>query len=249
MRRWRPWARPGISVPAVSTKPMMLVSRYRKVEPVPATVRPKGVALEPCREGAMTERPARARSRRVSALLSAVAVLVAGCTTAGGGSSLRAGRAGPTQHSVAARPHGRVVGHRIAGAPAPVSVTHGSEPKIAAAWSLACAPALGAPAVNRADAASGLRAAVPACLCCRWCACAWACCGCGPRRWPRLWPRSHLAWPCCPRWLAPPGGDSSPIWPVCGPGCGSHACPAGPARPVAGSDQVRSPGGAAAGAS
>jgi len=133
------------------------------------------------------------RSRRVSALLSAVAVLVAGCTTAGGGSSLRAGRAGPAQHLVAARPHGRVVGHRIAGTPAPVSVTHDSEPKIAAASSLACAPPRGAPAINRADAASGLRVAVPACLCCRRCACAWACCGCGPRRWPRLC-RVHT-WP------------------------------------------------------
>jgi hypothetical protein len=36
---------------------------------------------------------------------------------------------------------------------------------------------------------------------------------------------------------------------VCVPGCGSRACPVGPARTVAGSDQVRSPGGAAAGAS
>jgi len=97
----------------------MLVSRYPTVEPVPATVRPKGVALEPCREGAMTERPARARSRRVSALLSAVAVPVAGCTTAGGGSSLRVGRAGPAQHSVAARPHGRVVGYGSPGLPRP----------------------------------------------------------------------------------------------------------------------------------
>jgi hypothetical protein len=224
----------------------MLVSRERTVEPVPAAVRPKGVALKPCREGAMTGWPAWARSQRVGALLGAVAVLVAGCTTAGGGSSLRAGRAGSAQHLVAESPHGRV-GHWIAGTPGPGSVKHGGGPKIAGASSLACAPPLGGPAVNRAGAAPGLRVAVPACLCCRWCACAWACCGCGPDRWPpRWWPRSHLAWPCCPRWLAPPGGDSSPIWPVCGPGCGSRACPA---RPVAGSDQVRSPGGAAAGAS
>jgi len=236
---------PGIAVPGVNTEPIMRVCRQRTMEPVPAAVRPKRVALEPCREGAMTGWPARARSRRAGALLGAVAVLVAGCTAAGGGGSLRAGRAGPVQHSVAASPPGRVAGHRITGTPAPVSGKRGGGPKIAGASVLACAPPLAAPAVSRASAASGLPVAVPACLCCRWCACAWACCGCGPRRWPR----AHLAWPCCPRWLGPPAGDGSPIWPVCGPGCRSRACPAGPARPGAGSDQVRSPGGAAAGAS
>ena len=196
----------------------------------------------------MTAWPARARSRRVGALLAAAAVLVAGCTTAGGGSVPRAGRAGRVRHSVAASPRGRVVARRIAGTTGPSSVKHGSG-RIAGASPWACAPPLGDPAVNRAGAASGLRVAVPVCLCC-WCACAWSCCGCGTGSWPpRWWPHSHLAWQCCPRWLGPPDGDSPRIWPVCGPGCGSRACPVSPARPAAGSVQARSPGGATAGVS
>jgi len=198
----------------------------------------------------MTALPARARSRRVGALLGAVAVLVAGCATAGGGGGPQAGRAGPARHLAPASPPGRVVAHRIAGTPGPGSVKHGSGPRIAGAPSLACAPPMAAPAVTRAGAASGPRVAVQGCLCCRWCACAWACCVCGPGRWPpRWWPRSHLAWPCCPRWLGPPGGDDSPIWPGCGPGCGLRACPVGPAMPAAGPVQARSSGSAAAGAS
>jgi hypothetical protein len=207
----------------------------------------RGVTLEPCREGAMTAWHVRARSRRAGALLGAVAVLVAGCTAPGGGSGPRADRAGAARHSAAAGSPGRVFGHRIAGTPGPVGVKHGSKPGIAGPLSLVqCAPPLGDPVVNRAEAASRPRVAVPACLCCRWCACAWVCCGCGPARWP---PRSHLAWPCCPRWLGPPDWDSSPIRPACGPGCASHACPVGPDRSAAGSVQARSPGSAAAGAS
>jgi hypothetical protein len=199
----------------------------------------------------MTAWHLRARSRRTGALLGAIAVLVAGCTTTGGGSGPRADRAGAAGHSVAASPPGRVFAHRIAGIPGPGAVKHGSGPGIAGASSLApCAPPLGGPAVNGAGAASRLRVAVPACLCCRWCACAWACCGCSPGRWPPRWwpPRSHLAWQCCPRWLGPPDWDSSPIRSACGPGCASPACPVGPARSAAGSVQARSPGGAVAGA-
>jgi hypothetical protein len=225
---------------------MKLVFRERTVGTCPGGGASKGIALEPCREDAMAAWPVRARSRRVGALLGAVVVLVAGCTTAVGGSGPRADRAGPARHSAAASPPGRMVAHPIAGTPWPGGAKHGSGPRMAGVSSLACAPPLGAPVVNGAGAASGLRVAVPACLCCRWCACAWACCGCGPGRW---WPGSHLAWQCCPRWLGPPGGDYSPIWPECGPGCGSRACPVGPARPAAGSVQARSPGGAAASAS
>jgi len=182
----------------------------------------------------MTASHVRARSRRAGALFGAIAVLVAGCAAAGGGSGPWADRAGAARHSVAASPPG--------------SVEHGSGSGIAGASSLTpCAPPLGDPVVNRAGAASRLRAAVPACLCCRWCACAWACCGCSPGRWPP--PRSHLAWQCCPRWLGPPDWDSSPPRPACGPGCGSRACPVGPARSAAGSVQARSPGGGAIGAS
>jgi hypothetical protein len=195
---------------------------------------------------------ARARSRRAGALLGAIAVLVAGCTVAGGGSGPRADRAGAARHSVAASPRGRVFAHRTAGTPGHGRARHGSGPRIAGASSPAqCAPPLGDPMVNRVGAASRLRAAVPACLCCRWCACAFACCGCGPGRWPQRWwpPPSHLAWQCCPHWLGPPDGDTAPVRPVCGPGCTSHTCPVGPAGSAAGSVQARSPGGAAVGAS
>ena len=200
----------------------------------------------------MTAWHVRARSRRAGALLGAIAVLVAGCTAAGGGSGPRADRAGAARHSVAASPPGRVFAHRIAGTAAPGRARHGSGPGIAGASSLAqCAPPLGDPMVNRAGAASRLRVAVPACLCCRWCACAFACCGCSPGRWPPQWwsPYSHLAWQCCPPWLGPLDGDSAPVRPVCGPGCASRACPVGPARSAAGSVQARSSGGAGVGAS
>jgi hypothetical protein len=194
----------------------------------------------------MTAWRIRAQSRQVGALLGAVAVLIAGCTTAGESSGLRAS---PARHSVAASPAGRVVGPRIAGTPGPGGVKHGSGLRIAGAPRLACAPPLGAPGVDRPVAGSGLRVAASACLCCRWCACAGACCGCGPGRWPpRWWPRSHLTWQCCPHWLEPPDGDSPPIWPVCGLGCGSRACPVEPVQRAAGTVQARSPGGAAAGA-
>jgi hypothetical protein len=43
-----------------------------------------------------------------------------------------------------------------------------------------------------------------------------------------------MAWWCCPRWLGPPEGDSSPTQPWCEPGCGSRACPIGPQAPVLG---------------
>lgn len=201
----------------------------------------------------MTASHVRARSRRAGALLGVIAVLVAGCTAVGGSSGPRVGPAGPTRHSVAASPSGRVI-QRTAGPPGVGSVRHGSTPGIAAASSLAqCAPPLGDPGVSRPGAASRPRVAVPACLCCGWSACAWTCGGCAPGRWP---PQSHLAWQCCPRWLGPPGGDSPAIPPACGPGCGSFACPVGPqargpgsARSAAGSVQARSPGGLAAGAS
>ena len=205
----------------------------------------RGIPPEPCREGEMTASHLRARSLRAGALLSAVAVLIAGCTGAGGGSNARANRAGPARQSVTASPPGRVL-HRIATTPGPGTVQHVSGPGTAGASSVApCAPPLGVPVTYKAGAASRLRVAVPACPCCRWCACAWACCGCGPGRWT---PRSYAVWQCCPRWFESPDGDSSPIPSACGPGCRSFACPAGPqepglapARSAAGSVQVGSP--------
>ena len=211
---------------------------------MPAAARQRA-STSACREGAMTAWPVRARSRLAGALLGAVAVLLAGCTAVGGGSTPRGGPVGPARHSVAAGPPGRVVAHRTAGAPGPGRVTHGRGPKIAGASLAQCAPPLGGPVVGRAGAVSRPRVAVPACLCCRWCACAWACCGCGTGRW---WPRSRLAWPCCQRRLGPLDGDSSPIWPACVPGCGSGPCPV-PARSAAGAVQARAPRGAAVGAS
>jgi hypothetical protein len=180
----------------------------------------------------------RAQSRRAGALLGAVAVLVAGCTAAGGGSGPRADRAGAARHFVAASPPAAF---------SPTGPPRGADPAASSTAAgrgfggaparAACAPPLG----NRPSDASRLRVAVRACWCCRWCACAWACCGCGPGRWPpRWWPRSHLAWQCCTRWLGPPVGDGSPIWPACGPGCAPRACPVGPARSAAGSVQARS---------
>jgi len=246
---WRLWAWSGrIAVPAADRTPMVpfCCERPGEGEPVPAAARQRA-STSACQEGAMTASPARPRSRLAGALLGTVVVLLAGCTAAGGASTPRADPPGPARHSVAASRHGRVVAPRTAGTPAPGRVTHGSRPKIAGASpSAQCAPPVGDPMVGRAGTVSGPRVAVPACLCCRWCACAWACCGCGPGRW---WPPSHLAWQCCPRWLGPPDGDNSPIWPVCGPRCGSLACPVGPARPAAGSVKARSPGGAAAGTS
>jgi hypothetical protein len=187
-----------------------------------------------------------ARSRRAGALLGAVAVLVAGCT-AGGGNGARADRAGPARHSVATSPPRRAFAHPAATTPS--SVKHSSGQRIARSRSpVLCAPPLGHPVTYRAGAASGLPVAVPTCLCCRWCACAWACCGCGPGRWP---PRLHLTWLCCPRPLGSPGGDSSSIPSACWPGCRSFACPIGPrapglgpARSAAGSVQARAAGSA-----
>lgn len=182
----------------------------------------------------MTGWPVRARSRRAGALLGAAAILVAGCTAAGGSA----------RHSVAASRPGHVGAHPIAGTPGPGRIARGSRPGMAGASSLAqCAPPLGDPVAGRAGAAPRLRVAEPGYLCCRWCACARACCGCGPARWPPWWwPRPRPAWPCCPRWLGPPDGDGSPIWRGCGPGCGPGTCPVGPARPAAGAVQARSSG-------
>jgi len=227
-----------------SGKPMMPVCCERPSGNLSRPGCVKGIPPEPCQEDAMTALGVRTRSQRAGALLGTVAVLAAGCT-AGGGSGALTNRAGPARHSVASPP-GRVFAHPATTTPGPGSVKRASGPRIARAWSLVpCAPPLGDPVTYRAGAASRLPVATPACLCCRWCACAWACCGCGPGRWP---PRSHLAWQCCPRWLGPPGGNSSPIPPACGLGCGSFACPVGPqapglgpARSAAGSVQARSP--------
>jgi hypothetical protein len=186
----------------------------------------------------MTTSPGRCLSIRAGALLGAIAVLIAGCTAAYRGSPPRAGRAGAAHAMTAARSSGRGFAHRSGGTARTGNTRHASGFKTAQAPSLArCAPPIGDPA-GRAGAAPGSRAAVPLCLCCRWCACAGACCGCGPDRWP---PRSHLAWVCCSRWQWQPDRGDSPIPLACGPGCSSDACPIGPPTPVLGPGPLRVP--------
>jgi hypothetical protein len=208
----------------------------------------------------MTTSQVRALARRAGALLGAVAVLAAGCATAGGGSGPRAGRADAAQdavaasasiHAASASSHG--LAHRAARPTWPGSARHSGGARIAARRTLLwCQPAVGHPVVSPVSVASGARLVVPVCRCCGWCSCGWAC-GSGTGRWP---PRPHMVWQCCPRWHPQPGWGSSPIPPTCWPGCGALACPAslpplvpGPARAPAGSSLDHAPGGTTAGAS
>src|SRR5215467_9666351 len=81
-------------------------------EPVTATARQMDTTSEACREDAMNASHTRTRSRGAGALLGAVAVLVAGCTAAGGGSGPRAGQAGAAPGAVTASPSGHSFAHR-----------------------------------------------------------------------------------------------------------------------------------------
>lgn len=192
----------------------------------------------------MTTSHVRALSGRAGALLGAITVLVIGCTTAGAGTGPRASQAAGAQHTAAARSSSRVA-HRTAATTGPSS----GRSRIARPASMPrCAYSPGHPVVRRA---------VGVCACCNWCACAWACCGCGPAHWPPRWPwRSRLAWQCCSSWPWPPGEGAALIPSDCWPGCRSLACPAGrrvsapwPARAAGGFIPARSPGGITAGAS
>jgi len=150
-----------------------------------------------------------------AALLGAIAVLVIGCTTAGAGTGPRADQAAGAQGTAAARSSSRVA-HRAAATTGPSS----GRSSIARPASMPrCAFSPGHPVVRRA---------VPVCACCNWCACARACCGCGPAHWPPRWSlRSRLAWECCSSWQWPPGEGAALIPSDCWPGCRSLACPAG----------------------
>jgi hypothetical protein len=195
----------------------------------------------------MTASHVRALSGRAGALLGAVALLVLGCTTACAGSGPRPGQAAGAHETAVASSSSRLA-HRIAATTGPSSVRHASGSRIARPPSLQCAYSPGHPVAHRA---------APVCACCNWCACAWACCGCGPGHWRPQWsPRSRLAWQCCSSWQWPPGEGAALIRSDCWPGCRSLACPAGrrasapwPARAAGGSIPARSPGGARAGAS
>lgn len=204
----------------------------------------------------MTASHVRALSRGTGALLGAIAVLVAGCTAAGGGSGSASGQAADARHSAAVSRPGQVPAHRTAGSIRPASVKQGGGPGIARASSLIpCAPPLGIPVAYGAGVKSGSPAAAPTCLCCAgtpalWCACGGACCGCGSDRWP---PRSHTAWLCCPSWLWPRSGDRAPLPADCGSGCTSLPCPMRPLTPVSGpagpaTGSARSTGGVTANA-
>ena len=185
----------------------------------------------------------RARSKRVGALLGAIAILLTGCMAPGAGSGPRSGRARAAPDTVAASHSGHGFAHRTTGTTAPRSVGHGREPTVARASSLSgCALAAGHPVRYMAGPAFRTPAALPICPCCPWCACAWVCCGCGPGAGPpgRWSPRSPVAWLCCWRWPPPPSWSSSPIPPACRPGCTQRACPSwrqaavpGPARTAA----------------
>ena len=198
----------------------------------------------------MTASHTRALSRQAGALLGAIAGLVAGCTAAGGGSGPRAAQAGAAPGVVAESPSGHSSAHRAGRTTRPGGAGHGGGSRIAPVRSLPlCAYAAGRPVADPGGAPSSSRVAPAVC----W----WACCGCGPSRWPPAWPpRSHLAWPCCQGWPWSPGDGPSPMSLACGDGCGSGACPVGahapvprPAGAAVGSSGDRVPGGVAGGAS
>lgn len=209
-----------------------------------------GYHLSHAGEGAMTSSHVRALTGRAGALLGAIAVLITGCTAAGGGSGPRADRADAAHDAVATRPPGHIVAHRAARTTGPGGFRHGGGARIAWATPLSqCAHPVGHQMVYPAGA-SRSPVAVPMCLCCRWRGCAWACCGCGPScRPPRWWSRPHLAWLRCSRWRWPPGCGSSRLPPGCGPGCRARTCLTwrqppvpGPASAAAGSSRDRSSG-------
>lgn len=190
----------------------------------------------------MTTLHVRALSRRAGALLGAVAVLAAGCAAAGGGSGPRAARAGTAQGAVAASASSHRFAHRTARTTGPSSVRHSSGATITGPLPLfQCEHPMGRPLASSVSAASRSRLVISVCPCCGWCSCAWACCGCGPGRWPPGWsPRSHLAWLCCARWHWPLSEGAALIPPACEPGCRSFACPAGARVLVPGRAQGRS---------
>jgi hypothetical protein len=182
----------------------------------------------------MTTLGVRALSRRAGALLGAVAVLAAGCAAAGGGSGPRAGRAGTAQYAAAARASSHGFAHRTGRTGGPGSVRHSREARIAGSLPLIqCELAMGHPVVYPVSAAPGSHLVMPACPCCGWCSCAWACCGCGPGwRLPGPWQRAHPAWLCCARWQWPRSEGALII--ACMPGCRPFVCPAGSRVPVPG---------------
>ena len=188
----------------------------------------------------------RALSARAGALLGAIAVLVTGCAAAGGGSGPLPDRTGAAK--VAARSSGHGAAPRAAGITRTDGARNDSGSRIAWEPPLSqCAYSAGRPLV----AVSGSPVAIPRYPSCRWCACAWSCCDCGPGHWSA---RPYPAWQFCSCWRWPPGWGGSAIPPACRPGCRARVCPArlplvpGPARAARGSSQDRVPGGITAGA-
>jgi hypothetical protein len=165
----------------------------------------------------MTTPHVRAPLGRAGALLGAIAVLVTGCTAAGGGGR-QVGRAGAAQ--AAARSSGHTAAHWAAVTTRPGGVRRGSESGIARDRPLRqCAYSAGRPVV------AGPRSpvAVPSCPCCLWCDCAWACCGCSAYWWSA---RPYPARQSCSCWDWPPIWGGSPMSRASGPAGRVHVCPA-----------------------
>lgn len=120
----------------------------------------------------MTTSHARALSARAGALLGAIAVLLAGCTAAGGSSGTRAAQAATAGGPVAASPAGRAVAPSTAEAPGTGRVRHGSGPGIARGLSPAMCSSGGRPSgvpggrrAQLADRGTGVPVLPLVCLC------------------------------------------------------------------------------------
>jgi len=109
----------------------------------------------------MTSAHARAISRLAGALIGALTLLAAGCSTAGGGGGPRADRAVAAHDAVAVSPSGRVSGGHAPAAIGPISGRPGSGSRMAWAPSLPqCSYAAGTPAPGGTGTASGPQARI-----------------------------------------------------------------------------------------
>src|SRR6516164_4264030 len=97
-------------------------------EPVMAALPSNGYQLSRPGRAAMMTSHIRAPSRRVGALLGAIAILLTGCVAPGAGSGPRSGRAGVAPDTVAASPSGHSSSHRTTGTTGTRSVRHGRAP-------------------------------------------------------------------------------------------------------------------------
>ena len=109
----------------------------------------------------MTSAHARAISRLAGALIGALTLLAAGCSTAGGGGGPRADPAVAAHDAVAVSPSGRASGGHAPAATGPISGRPGSGSRMAWAPSLPqCSYAAGTPAPGGTGTASGPQARI-----------------------------------------------------------------------------------------